>query len=151
MELQTERLIITPCTKELLQEFSKTEEYIIGLHVDLYLLALKDDPSLSGWGVWLVINKEDHTIIGDMGFKGKPNSQKTVEVGYAIIPSAQKKGYATEAVKEIINWAFSTGKVDKVVAECLHDNHSSIRVLEKLQMKRTEPKNNMLNWELEKS
>ncbi|WP_150285529.1 GNAT family N-acetyltransferase [Rummeliibacillus sp. TYF-LIM-RU47] len=150
MELQTERLIITPCTKEALQEFSKTEEYVINLHVDMYLLALKDDPSLSGWGVWLVINKEDHTIIGDMGFKGKPDSQKTVEVGYAIIPSAQKKGYATEAVKEIINWAFSTGKVEKVVAECLHDNHSSIRVLEKLQMKRTEPKNNMLNWELEK-
>ena len=65
----------------------------------MFLEKLREDSTQLGWGVWLVINKENNTIIGDIGFKGKPNSENTVEVGYGIIPSAQNKGYATEAVK----------------------------------------------------
>ncbi|WP_319003535.1 GNAT family N-acetyltransferase [Bacillus shivajii] len=89
-------------------------------------------------------------MIGDIGFKGKPNSSNTIEVGYGIIPSVQNKGYATEAVKEIINWAFSFSNVKKVVAECEYDNIASIKVLEKLHMTRTESVNNMLKWELKR-
>ncbi|GAQ19775.1 GNAT family acetyltransferase [Oceanobacillus picturae] len=150
MKLQTQRLIITPCTEETLQIISTTHEYKIGPHINLYIEELKEDPSLIGWGVWLVINREDYNIIGDIGFKGKPNLENTVEVGYGIIPSAQNKGYATEAVREIIKWAFSFENVKKIVAECQNDNLSSVRVLEKLQMERTEPEKNMLKWQLNK-
>ncbi|WP_249872779.1 GNAT family N-acetyltransferase [Oceanobacillus saliphilus] len=150
MKLQTQSLIITPCTEETLQIISTTDEYEIGSHIEMYLEESKEDPSLIGWGVWLVINKEDNTIIGDIGFKGKPNLENTVEVGYGIVPSAQNKGYATEAVREIIKWAFSFENVEKIVAECQNDNLSSIRVLEKLQMKRIEPQKNMLKWQLKK-
>ena len=150
MNLQTQRLIITPCTDEKLQMISTADEYKIGPHIDMYLGELKADPSLLGWGVWLVFDKEDNTVIGDIGFKGKPNPENTVEIGYGIVPSAQNKGYATEAVREIIKWAFSFENVEKIIAECQKDNLASIRVLEKLQMKRTEPKNNMLKWQLNK-
>jgi ribosomal-protein-alanine N-acetyltransferase len=149
MELQTERLKIVPCTDELLSTIS-TEEYEIGPHITMFLEKLREDSTQFGWGVWLVINKENNTIIGDIGFKGKPNSENTVEVGYGIIPSAQNKGYATEAVKEIINWAFTNDDVDKVVAECLHDNIPSIKVLEKLNMNKIGTVNDMLKWELKK-
>ncbi len=149
MNLQTQRLKIIPCTEQLLSQFPR-EEYEFGPHITQYLEKLKEDPTISGWGVWLVINKETNTIIGDIGFKGKPNSDNTVEVGYGIIPSAQNKGYATEAVKEIIEWAFSFKNVDKVIAECLVDNFSSIRVLEKLKMKKLGVVDDMLKWQLEK-
>ncbi|MBU5213233.1 GNAT family N-acetyltransferase [Heyndrickxia oleronia] len=149
MELQTERLKIVPCTDELLSTIS-TEEYEIGPHITMFLEKLREDSTQLGWGVWLVINKENNTIIGDIGFKGKPNLENTVEVGYGIIPSAQNKGYATEAVKEIINWAFTNDDVDKVVAECLHDNIPSIKVLEKLNMNKIGTVNDMLKWELKK-
>ncbi|MEK5175336.1 GNAT family N-acetyltransferase [Heyndrickxia sp. FSL W8-0496] len=149
MELQTERLKIVPCTDELLSTIS-TEEYEIGPHITMFLEKLREDSTQLGWGVWLVINKENNTIIGDIGFKGKPNSENTVEVGYGIIPSAQNKGYATEAVKEIINWAFTNDDVDKVVAECLHNNIPSIKVLEKLNMNKIGTVNDMLKWELKK-
>lgn len=109
---------------------------------------LKKDSSLLGWGVWLVINKENNTIIGDIGFKGKPDSEITVEVGYGIVLSARNKGFATEAVNEIIQWAFSSGSVKKIVAECLIDNISSIKVLEKLNMNRIGTKENMFLWQL---
>lgn len=149
MELQTKRLVIVPCTDESLSIYA-TEGFKIGSHINNYLKKLEEDPSLLGWGVWLVINKDDHTIIGDIGFKGKPDSENIVEVGYGIVPAAQNKGFATEAVNEILNWAFSSGNVKKIVAECLIDNIPSIKVLEKLNMKRIGIKDNMYLWQLNK-
>lgn len=149
MELQTQRLKIVPCTDESLSMYA-TKEFKMGSHINNYLKKLKDEPSLLGWGVWLVINKDDNTIIGDIGFKGKPDSENIAEVGYGIVPAAQNKGFATEAVNEILKWAFSSGKVKKIVAECLIDNISSIKVLEKLNMKRIGSKDNMYLWQLSK-
>nr|WP_263323296.1 GNAT family N-acetyltransferase [Neobacillus sp. Marseille-Q6967] len=83
-----------------------------------------------------------------IGFKGKPDEGKTVEVGYGIIPSAQNKGFATEAVKGLIDWAFSTGEVEKVMAECLEDNVPSIKVLKKLGMHKKSAKNGIIYWEI---
>lgn len=150
MELLTRRLKLIPCTEEFISNINASEEYEIGPHIHMYLNELKEDSSLLGWGVWFVINQEDHTVIGDIGFKGKPNWEKCVEIGYGIVASAQGKGYATEAVQKLIEWAFLDNKVRKIVAECLDDNLSSIRVLDKLKMKRVGSENNMLKWQLEK-
>lgn len=149
MKLQTQRLQIITCTVESLSTFS-TDDYEIGPHINMYIKELKKDSTLLGWGVWLVIDKENNKIIGDIGFKGKPNSESTVEVGYGISPLARGKGYATEAVEELIDWAFTFNSVNRVVAECLIDNIPSIRVLEKLNMNKIETKNDMFIWELKK-
>lgn len=150
MELLTERLTLIPCTEESISIIRTSEEYEMGPHINKYLGELKEDSTLLGWGVWFVINQENNTVIGDIGFKGKPNSENIVEIGYGIVPSAQGKGYATEAVQKLIDWAFSNKNINKIVAECLDENIPSIRVLEKLQMKRMGSENNMLKWQLEK-
>ena len=134
MELHTKNLKLVPCNEQFLA--SASSDYQLGHHIKNYLEELNKDSSLLGWGVWFVIEKETNQIIGDIGFKGKPNLENSVEVGYGILPSSQNKGYATEAVKELLNWAFSKPNVTKIIAECLEDNHSSIRVLEKLNMKK---------------
>ncbi|TSI07865.1 GNAT family N-acetyltransferase [Lysinibacillus sp. BW-2-10] len=150
MELQTERLMLIPCTEEVLHSSAPADDYEIGPHISMYITELKEDPTLTGWGVWLVIEKQTHTIIGDIGFKGKPDANHTVEIGYGIVPSAQNKGYATEAVRALIDWAFSFDHVETIVAECLEDNVASIKVLEKVQMQRTGLEMNMLKWALKK-
>lgn len=124
-----------------------TEDYEIHGFIKSYLEKLNGDATLLGWGVWFVREKQSGRIIGDIGFKGKPVDHK-VEIGYGIIPSAQGNGYATEAVNGLIEWAFSTNLVQIVIAECLEDNIASIKVLEKLNMKRTGQEVNMLKWEL---
>ncbi len=101
-----------------------------------------------GWGVWFVSLIENNQVIGDIGFKGKPDSQGTVEVGFGFIPEMHNKGIATESVGAIIEWALSSRKVKKIVAECLIDNLPSIKVLEKLKMTRTGITNGMINWEI---
>ena len=116
-----------------------------------HVAELQKDHSQLGWGVWFVVEKETNTIVGDIGFKGKPSSDHTVEIGYGIIPAAQNKGYATEGVEALIEWAFRSGEVKKIIAECLQDNAPSIKVLEKLGMRHIGSEDNMLKWELTKT
>ncbi len=149
IELQTTRLKLTPCTDESILVYS-TKEYKLGPHIEMYLNNLKEDSSVLGWGVWLVIDKQTNKIIGDIGFKGKPNNKNSVEVGYGITASEQNKGYATEALDSIIKWAFNSNLVNKITAECLVDNTPSIKVLKKLNMAKTNEDNGMLYWQLNK-
>ncbi|HEX9990636.1 MAG TPA: GNAT family N-acetyltransferase [Chloroflexia bacterium] len=109
--------------------------------------ALEKDPTRAEWGR-LIIHANIRTIIGDIGFQEPPNDNGTVEMGYSIVPAYRKRGYATEAGRAIIAWAFSRPEVKRVIANCLQDNQASIRVLEKLGMKRMGVEASMLQWEI---
>ena len=149
--LKTKRLQIVPVTLDALKAY-KTKEYPIDKnmspHISWSLEMSESDPSFLGWGVWIVI--ENNKIIGDIGFKGKPNADHVVEIGYGVLPHVQNNGYGTEAVKALCHWAFETGIVKKIVANCIADNQPSIKVLEKLSMKQVGSKDNLLLWELVK-
>ncbi|WP_060205598.1 GNAT family N-acetyltransferase [Sporosarcina koreensis] len=147
MIINTNRLKVIACTPEFLSTISP-ESYEIGDHVREHVAELQNDATQLGWGVWFVMDKETNSIVGDIGFKGKPSSDLTVEIGYGIISAAQKKGYATEAVGALIEWAFATGKVKKIIAECLHDNLASIKVLERLGMKKNGQEGDLMQWEM---
>ena len=149
MKLETQRLDVIPCTEKTV-EIAIKQAYDNGQEISTYLMLLNEDPSLLYWGSWLVVRKVDGIVLGDIGFKGKPDENKVVEIGYGFLKNYWKKGYATEAVGALIQWAFRTSKVDKVVAETLHDNYGSIRVLEKLNMKKISETDTMINWEIEK-
>jgi len=151
MELKTKRLNIIPATLDLLKKY-EAKEYPIDEnmppHIAWSLSELKEDANFLGWGVWLVIEVKTDKVVGDIGFKGKPNELAVVEVGYGILPHAQNKGYATEAMEALCDWAFRTGQVKKILADCMRDNLPSIRVLEKLGMKQVGLNGDLLLWEL---
>lgn len=96
-----------------------------------FLDFLKRNPAGAGWGMWYFSHKEDKTLIGNGGFKGFPDNRGDVELGYSILPAYQKKGYATEAVSGLINWAFSNDKVQRIIADTLPELQASINVLQK--------------------
>ncbi|CAM3958541.1 GNAT family N-acetyltransferase [Mesobacillus zeae] len=149
MKIETKRLTLVPSTPESVSRYAEGNE--LGKHIFSYLKKLENNPDLYGWGVWLVIENESGNLAGDIGFKGKPDAARTVEIGYGIIPLFRGKGYATESVKSLIDWAFATGEVDKVTAECLQDNLPSIKVLNKCFMEYTHKDGDMLKWKLEKT
>ena len=149
MELNTNRLKIIPCTVETVQ-ITIEQNYDNGPEISNYLEQLRRDPSLLYWGSWIVIRKSDDRIIGDIGFKGKPDENKTVEIGYGLLEGYWNNGYATEAVEALIEWAFHTSKVEKVIAETLKENDGSIRVLEKLHMNKVDCSETMIYWEKKK-
>lgn len=127
--LETERLLLLPCTMKRYEE-AKKEGYPMGDHVEAYIELLRKYPNLLGWGVWLVRLKETGEVIGDIGFKGNPDSSGAVDIGYGFLPQHRGKGYATEATRALVEWAFAHG-AGRVTAETLRDNHASIRVLRK--------------------
>jgi [ribosomal protein S5]-alanine N-acetyltransferase len=111
---------------------------------------LRSDPSSVGWWTYLFVHARDRTLVGEGGFKGKPDGSNTVEIGYAIIPEYRGRGLATEAAEGLVGWAFSHPDVSAVVAETLTDGHHSIRVLEKLGMKLVGAVDGVLRWRLDR-
>ncbi len=54
-----------------------------------------------------------------------------MEIGYFVIPTYQRRGLATEAVEGMLQRAFASPEVRRVIAETLPELAPSIRVLEK--------------------
>lgn len=110
--------------------------------------ALLDDPSLAEWTRIIAHTAEDQ-VIGDIGFKGKPDKTGTVEMGYSVIPDVRRQGFAFEAAQGLVGWAFRQPNVRRITAECEVDNLGSIRILEKLDMQRLGQEGSLLKWELD--
>ncbi|MGH7776086.1 MAG: GNAT family N-acetyltransferase [Candidatus Dormibacterales bacterium] len=83
-----------------------------------------------GFGMYQVIRLEDGHVVGDIGFHGPPARDGSVTVGYGIAASARRQGYATEALRAIIDWALVQAGVFRVKADTTHENLASRRVLE---------------------
>jgi len=94
---------------------------------------------------WEIVLKKENRIIGGLCFKGRPDEQGRVEIGYGMQDEYRCKGYTTEAVKELINWAFIQEKVLSVIAETEKDNLPSHRVLEKMGMQKYQ-ENDKMFW-----
>ena len=87
------------------------------------------------------------TVIGDIGFKGQPNKNGEVEIGYGLIEEERGKGYGYEALNAMINWGCKHEKVRCIKAECLLDNMPSIKILEKSGMKDVGRDEELIYWE----
>lgn len=104
-----------------------------------YSLAQLVDPSMQGWSFWYLVVTEVNELAGLCGFKGRPDSGGSVEIGYSILSQHRGTGLATEAAMRLIGWAFTHREVREVSAETLPHLKSSIRVLEKNGMQFTGP------------
>jgi RimJ/RimL family protein N-acetyltransferase len=98
-------------------------------------LALEGNPDLPGWLAWYFVERSERILIGQGGFKGRPNEHGGAEIGYSLVPSFQGRGYGTEAAGGLIDWAFGHDEVKLVIAETLPHLTQSIRVMEKNGMR----------------
>ena len=80
---------------------------------------------------WLIITSADNFGAGLAGFKGVPNESGLTEIGYGIDPAYQNKGYTSEAVRALVEWAFQHPFCKAVTATTV-ENPASRRLLEKL-------------------
>lgn len=91
---------------------------------------LEKDPANAEWGLFYLIG-EDGRLVGLAGYKGRPDSEGTVEIGYGVLPEYQRQGIAAEATGGLIERAFGFSGVKRVIAETLPPLLPSIRVMEK--------------------
>ena len=86
----------------------------------------------AGWFPGFAIeHQDDNTLIGFCGFKGPPDSERTVEIGYGLAPGYRGRGFASEAVRTVAGYCFETGRIAVVRAHTLPEPNASTHVLRK--------------------
>jgi RimJ/RimL family protein N-acetyltransferase len=170
-ELKTKRLRIIPLTFEQLKlyknnqnefernmglteteppKFDETIENEVSGAWIFWINSVKKNPFTYTWFTrWEIILTEENRIVGSCCFKGAPNKNGEVEIGYMIDPSYQNKGFMTEALSEFIRYAFLNYKVKSAIAETPPDNYPSHKVLIKNGFKQIGNKDGNLVWRLE--
>ena len=90
---------------------------------------------LRGYGQWTVVEKATRQIIGRVG-PWHPEGWPGIELGWIIRRSHWNLGFATEAAEGLLGWALDQPGVKRVAATIPPWNSQSIRVAEKIGMKR---------------
>lgn len=80
---------------------------------------------------WVVYVKELDTIIGTIDVVHQSVSQKTCEIGYCYGSKFWNKGYATEALKKVMEFLFNEVGFYLIEVRHLATNPASGRVMEK--------------------
>ncbi|WP_436856602.1 GNAT family N-acetyltransferase [Citrobacter tructae] len=87
---------------------------------------------------FVIRQHNDATPLGDIGLHISHQFPQEADIGYCVIPEAQGKGIASEAVRAVCEYAFRDAGVNAVNAWVLAENHGSVRLLEKQGFVRTQ-------------
>jgi len=88
------------------------------------------------WFQFVIISKADGEVIGDTGLHFFDAENKQVEIGCTIGKKYQSKGFATEAISEVMKYLFSTFNKHRLIASIDPGNINSIRLFEKLKFRK---------------
>jgi len=84
------------------------------------------------WYQFVIIRNENNELIGDIGVHFIDSNKKQVEVGCTLDKNHQRKGYATEALKEMINYLFTEFNKHRIITSIDPRNIKSIGLVEHL-------------------
>lgn len=80
------------------------------------------------WGISL---KGSAPLIGTIGFWRIEKDHHRAEIGYMLLPDYWGRGYASEAIKQVLDFGFEILKFHSIEANINPNNLASRRVLEK--------------------
>lgn len=93
---------------------------------------LREDPAIARWLAWSMRDRASGTVIGDLGFHGPPTTDRTVEIGYSVVPAWRNRGIATEALAAFLPWAKAIPALSAIRAEAESTNAPSLAILRRL-------------------
>lgn len=124
---ETDTRYIEPLSTDRDEERIKLESYIHYIY------------GFYGFGLWAVCLKDTGALIGRCGlqvvFIGE---QGEYELGYMISGKYEGKGYASEAARAILDYAFETLEAPRVVVQIHKANERSVRFAKHLGFKKLE-------------
>ena len=132
-------LITGPCEYE--RVFGhKVEDGFIE-YPDMLVFSLQQAQAFAGerdwWLPYLIIHRTDAILVGACGFKGPPDDDGVVEIGYGIAPAYRGQGLTTEAAAALSDLAISRPEVTGVRAHTYPEPNASTRILTKCGFIRT--------------
>jgi RimJ/RimL family protein N-acetyltransferase len=140
-DLVTDRLVLRPLTADAVAEIVATEwattrsvhwadDYPDEGDRGIAAMVHRDPGQLGPFGHRQIIERDSGLVVGGIGLFWPPAGGQ-VEIGYGVVPSRQGRGYATEAVLALTDFAFTLPAVRTVYADVDRANRASIRVLAK--------------------
>lgn len=106
-----------------------------GIRTEIELMAGRAPGEPGGWVQLSVEERDGGLLVGDVGLSPADGEPGVIKVGYTITPDRQGRGYATEAVRALISYAFEVLGAEVVRAYASASNLPSIKVAEKVGMR----------------
>lgn len=167
LKLNTERLSILPLDEYNLElsinAFNKMEKNL-GLTITnknigdreknvfkIRLNGVKNNPMNYMWyTTWIIILKLENRIVGHIMLKGYPNENGEIIIGYYMQDEYRCKGYMTEALRGLTQWAFLNYDVKYIIADTLKNNILSQKLLQKIGMVFYKEDDECIWWKLKR-
>lgn len=168
IHLETERLIIRDLTEHdlegifVLDSDSRVHEFLGQKPITKkeealkYIKDVQQQYTERGVGRWAIETKDTSEFVGWCGLRLYSdytfnNHTNFYDIGYRLRPKFWGKGFATEASKECLNYAWNTLQLKTVYGITEQHNEASHRVLLKIGLQyiedfHYEPENMMLRW-----
>jgi RimJ/RimL family protein N-acetyltransferase len=105
-----------------------------GVRSEIEEMARRSPGTPGGWMQLSVEERGTGQLVGDVGLSPAEDEPGVIKIGYTMSPTFQGRGYATEAVAALVDYAFDRLGADVVRAYASADNLPSIRVAEKVGM-----------------
>jgi RimJ/RimL family protein N-acetyltransferase len=91
-----------------------------------FMSELLSDPRNRGWTMNAIVL--DDVIVGNAGFKGAPNAEGEVEMGYTVLEEHRRQGLAVAAARLLLDRMIPDPSVTRVITTIRPDNAASIAV-----------------------
>lgn len=165
--IETKRLIIKPLTYDQLVKYAQCDnslEFELNLNKTSRIISQELKEALEHTilpnvadktknylysTIWTAISKSENKMIGDLCIIGEPNENGEIEIGYGTYDEFQGKGFMTEIVNGLIEWAKEQNIVKSILASTEKTNSASSKVLEKNNFTKIGETETIFNWKLE--
>ncbi len=124
-------------------EFNEVLEQIILPQVEA------NEQKFEYFTLWTIIEKAMNKMVGDLCFKGLPDAENAIEIGYGTYEGFRGNGFMTEAVGGIIDWAKTQADVKAIIASTDKTNVASFTVLQKNGFVKVGESNELFHWKKE--
>jgi RimJ/RimL family protein N-acetyltransferase len=151
--LSTQRLRLRPIERgdldnlHLVRQYPEVVRYITGKPASIEDSWNRTLRSIGHWhalgfGAWIVEDRVTGDFLGEAGlFDGRrditPSLDGTIEAGWTLLPNAQNKGYAFEAMTKALLWGEKMLKPQAFSCIISPDNLASLKLAAKLDFTET--------------
>ena len=137
MELLTQRLLLRPWREadaDALYEIGRNPE-VRSAGWEVYTSLEQAVSDIAVWktleDTWAVVRRDTEYVVGWIVLEDCGRDERYREMEFVIAASEKRQGYATEAAKAVLGYAFDVLDMSAVAICHYPDNHASRRVIEK--------------------
>ena len=142
--ISTPRLELVPLTPSLLRAVASGDLREVERRLDATIGAgwqegvpaarrleqLAADPSEQPWLVRAMLASTPRRVVGSVGFHAPPDDSGRVEIGYDVVATERRQGFARESIRALLDWAWATGRAHTCVASVSPNDGPSLALVQ---------------------